>query len=179
MFALVDGTRFFANCSTIYRPDLEERPVLIVAGQGISIASNRKSSDLKIKKFEPIWTNIDKLLLHGGVAIQANFDTLGHISDNFQSSLKDFLPGARIYHYSVDESFIDLSHLHRIGVDLDELMSTVRKSVYQATGVATGAGVSSTLTLASALRGPQKTSPNTKVSVYYKPNAILMMFLLR
>ncbi|CAH6946799.1 Error-prone repair protein UmuC [Vibrio chagasii] len=162
MFALLDGTRFFATCSTIYRPELEERPVLIVAGQGISIAANRKSSELKIKKFEPIWTNIDKLLLHGGVAIQANFDTLGHISENFQSSLKDFLPGARIYHYSVDESFIDLSHLYHIGVDLDELMGTVRKSVYRATGVATGAGVSSTLTLAKCASWASKNIPKYK-----------------
>ncbi|MEZ9699257.1 nucleotidyltransferase [Vibrio sp. 10N.261.46.E12] len=162
MFALVDGTRFFANCSTIYKPELDGKPVLIVAGQGISIASNRKSSDLKIKKFEPIWTNIDKLRLHGGVAIQANFDTLGHISDNFQSSLKDFLPGARIYHYSVDESFIDLSHQYRIGVDLDELMGTVRKSVYRATGVATGAGVANTLTLAKCASWASKNIPKYK-----------------
>lgn len=150
MYALIDGSRFYAESSVIYKPEFVGKPILVAAGQGISIASNRRSSDLKIPKFTPIWDVSAKIEQFGGSIFKSNFNTLGVISDRFMLSLERQMIGSRSMRYSVDESFIDVSHLFAMGVDLDKHLHSVRKTIYKETGVATGAGIAISLTLAKA-----------------------------
>lgn len=58
--------------------------------------------------------------------------------------------GTRTYRYSVDEIFLDFSHLHAVKVPLDEFAMGLRKRTYRETGVATGCGIGPTLTLCKA-----------------------------
>ncbi|OEE38279.1 nucleotidyltransferase [Vibrio genomosp. F10 str. ZF-129] len=150
MFALIDGTRFYANSSTLYKPQYKDKPILVTAGQGIVIAANRKSSEVNLKKFKPIWSQIDKLQLYHGAVFKANFSTLGHLSNAFQTCLELNMAGCRSMRYSVDESFFCVQHLFDIGVDMPSYIQKIRKKVYKETGVATGAGVGASLTLAKA-----------------------------
>lgn len=148
MICLIDGTRFYAESCVTYKPSLRDTPLLVTAGQGISIAANRASTNAGISKFTPIWQEIDRLQLHKGVVYKANFNTFSHHSDRFMTALEKHVQGARTMRYSVDEMFVDVSHLHRINVDLGEYVQSLRKSIYKETGVPTGAGVAKTITLA-------------------------------
>ena len=148
MICLIDGTRFYAEACVTYKPQLRQLPLLVTAGQGISIAANRACTNIGIAKFTPIWEEIDRLRLHRGIVYKANFNTFSHHSDRFMTALEKHIQGARSMRYSVDEVFIDMSHLHRINVNLDEHVLFLRKAVYRETGVPTGAGVGKTLSLA-------------------------------
>lgn len=148
MICLLDGTRFYAESCITYKPALRNIPLLVTAGQGISIAANRACTDLGIGKFTPIWEEIDHLRAHNGIVYKANFNTFSHHSDRFMTALEKHIDGARSMRYSVDEVFFDISHLQSINVDLNQHVKTLRKAIYKETGVPTGAGVGKTLTLA-------------------------------
>ncbi len=55
MICLCDGTRFYAEACVTYKPALRNTPLLVTAGQGISIAANRACTNIGIAKFTPIW----------------------------------------------------------------------------------------------------------------------------
>ncbi len=150
LFCLFDGARFYANSSLIYMPKYSGRPVLVSQGQGIAIAANRVATDLGLLKFKPIWEQVDKLKSNDGAIIKCNFNTLGHISKRFISSLRDFFDKTSVSQYSVDEVFVELSKFDDMGVDIHTLVSDARRKVYRETGVAVGAAAGTTLTLAKA-----------------------------
>lgn len=158
MICLLDGTRFYAESCITYKPALRNTPLLVTAGQGISIAANRACTNIGISKFTPIWEEIDRLRVHKGIVYKANFNTFSHHSDRFMTALEKHIQGARSMRYSVDEVFYDISHLHRINVDLNEHVQALRKAIYKETGVPTGAGVGKTLTLAKVASWAAKNS---------------------
>ncbi|MEZ8363119.1 DUF4113 domain-containing protein [Vibrio splendidus] len=162
MYGLIDGTRFYSESTSIYKPEQKSLPVLVTAGQGISIAANRACSTLGIQKFRPIWENIDLLRLHQGRVYKANFNTFSHISDRFMTSVEQAMQGSSSFRYSVDELFISLTHLHSINVCLDDFILELRQRVYRETGVPVGAGVGSTLTLAKVASWAGKNQPGFK-----------------
>ncbi|QFT13324.1 DUF4113 domain-containing protein [Vibrio sp. THAF190c] len=148
MYGLIDGTRFYSESTSIYKPDQKSLPTAVTAGQGIIIAANRVCSEIGVAKFTPIWESSELLKLHGGRVYKANFNTFSHLSDRFMTCVEQNSVGSRIFRYSVDELFLSLHHLDRINVDLDDHMNDLRKRVYRETGVPVGAGVGATLTLA-------------------------------
>ncbi len=49
MFALVDCNNFFASCERMFRPDLENKPVLVLSNNdGCVIARSQEAKDLGI-----------------------------------------------------------------------------------------------------------------------------------
>ena len=162
MYGLIDGTRFYSESTSIYKPEQKYLPVLVTAGQGISIAANRACSNLGIQKFQPIWENIDLLKQHHGRVYKANFNTFSHISDRFMSSVEAVMQGESTFRYSVDELFISLAHLYSINVNLDDFILELRQRVYRETGVPVGAGVGPTLTLAKVASWAGKNLPGFK-----------------
>ncbi|CAH7171466.1 DUF4113 domain-containing protein [Vibrio alginolyticus] len=152
MYCLIDGSRFYCTASTIMRPELRDKPVLVASGlDGISIAASRACTEKGIPKFSPIFEVKDKLKLHHGVVFRANFNTLGHLSHRMMQSIMGSI-GADLphYQYSVDEMFIDVSALKSIGVDLNSHLLEARRQVYKETRIGTGGGIGRTLTLSKA-----------------------------
>ncbi|CCN40142.1 Nucleotidyltransferase/DNA polymerase involved in DNA repair [Vibrio nigripulchritudo FTn2] len=150
MLAIIDGSRFYASSSVIYKPKLAHAPVLVTAGQGISIANSRRASQLQINKFEPIWDSIDRLRLHSGAVFRANFNTFSYLSDRFMTVIEQEVQHCPTLRYSVDEIFVNIEKLYSIGVSIEDFISQLRRKVYKETGVATGAGVAKTLLLTKA-----------------------------
>jgi nucleotidyltransferase/DNA polymerase involved in DNA repair len=151
-YALIDGSRFYATASTLMMPQYKDRPVLVVSGRdGITIAANRACTKLHIKKFTGMWEVRDKVELHHGCFVRANFNTLGHLSKRMMSSIRHAVGFNLPYlEFSVDEIFVDLSSLHRIDVPLHEHLQSVRRQVYQETRLGTGVGIGRTIVLTKA-----------------------------
>lgn len=151
LYCLIDATRFYSESTSIYKPEQRNLPVLVTAGQGISIAANRVSTNLGIAKFIPIFQEIDKIRHHNGLIYKSNFSTYGHISERFMLCIEKYaaMHGAVAFRYSVDEIFLSIDHITDIS-DIEEFASKLRRKVYKETGVATACGVGSTLTLSKA-----------------------------
>jgi len=144
MFALVDGNNFYVSCERAFRPDLKNRPVVVLSNNdGCAIARSNEAKALGIRMGAP-WFECRHLAEeHGVVALSANFVLYGDMSDRMMSVAGGLGPGQEIY--SIDESFIDMAGVKG---NLTARAQRVRERVLQWTGIPTGIGIASTKTLA-------------------------------
>ncbi len=144
MFALVDGNNFYVSCERAFRPDLKNRPVVVLSNNdGCAIARSNEAKALGIRMGAP-WFECRHLAEeHGVVALSANFVLYGDMSDRMMSVAGGLGPGQEIY--SIDESFIDMAGVKG---DLTARAQRVRERVLQWTGIPTGIGIAPTKTLA-------------------------------
>ncbi len=171
-FALIDGTGFYAHSSAQFHPGLKGKPVLVSAGQGISIAG-ANIKEFGIPKFSPIWEIDSKVAMHHGAIFKCNFNTLGQISRNFKQSLIDVSEGLPIFHYSVDESWVETTELLKNGIDLESEAWRWREHIWKTTGVPTGVGIGPSLTLSKlASFAAKKLQGSNGVFVISKDNLI-------
>ena len=143
IFALIDCNSFYASCERIFRPELKNRPVIVLSNNdGCAIARTQEAKDLGIKMGDPYF-KIKALCQKHNVAIfSSNFSLYTNMSDRVMGTLAQNCPQLEIY--SVDEAFADLtgiSDLHGHGKKLREL-------VYKNIGIPVGVGIAPTKVLA-------------------------------
>jgi DNA polymerase V len=86
MYALVDGSNFYASCERVFRPSLNGRPVVVLSNNdGCAIARSNEAKGLGIRMGAP-WFQIRHLECSAGlVALSANFTLYGDMSDRMMS----------------------------------------------------------------------------------------------
>ena len=78
MFALVDGNNFYVSCERVFRPSLNNRPVVVLSNNdGCAIARSNEAKALGIAMGAP-WFSIKHLAEDADlVALSANFGLYG------------------------------------------------------------------------------------------------------
>jgi DNA polymerase V len=154
MFALVDGNNFYVSCERVFRPSLNDRPVIVLSNNdGCAIARSNEAKALGIKMGAP-WFQIKHLEEKAGlVALSANFTLYGDMSDRMMSLAAGLGPTQEIY--SIDESFIGLDGVRG---DLTERARRIRARINQWTGIPCGIGIARTKTLAKLANHIAKTA---------------------
>ena len=156
MYALVDCDHFFASCERVFRPELARRPVAVLSNQdGCVIARSPEVKALGVKMGEPLFQCQAKLHEAHAVVFSANFQLYADLSARVMSALKTL--SERVEVYSIDEAFLDLSHLsplerYRVARDAHEL-------ILREVGVPVSVGLGETMTLAKLASRFAKRSP--------------------
>ncbi|MFK4705881.1 DNA polymerase V [Roseateles asaccharophilus] len=144
MYALVDGNCFYVSAERIFRPSLQGQPVVVLSSNdGCAIARSNEAKDLGIRMGQPHFQFRHMERTAGLVAISANFELYGDISDRMMDVVGSFAPRQAIY--SIDESFLDFQGVKG---DLSEIGLEIRQRVLSWVGVPTCVGFGSTKTLA-------------------------------
>lgn len=154
MYALVDGNNFYVSCERVFRPSLNDRPVVVLSNNdGCAIARSNEAKALGIKMGAP-WFQIRHLEEEAGlVALSANFALYGDMSDRMMSLAAGL--GHRQEVYSIDESFVDLSGIRG---DMTERSRKLRQRILQWVGIPCGIGIGPTKTLAKLANFIAKTA---------------------
>lgn len=154
MYALVDGNNFYVSCERVFRPDLRDRPVVVLSNNdGCAIARSNEAKAIGIKMGAP-WFQIEKLQDELGlVGLSANFPLYADMSDRMMSLAAGL--GHRQEIYSIDESFVDMTGIRG---DLTERSHKVRSRILQWTGLPTCIGLGPTKTLAKLANHIAKTA---------------------
>ncbi len=144
LFALVDGNNFYVSCERVFRHSLKNTPCVVLSNNdGCAIARSNEAKDLGIKMGAP-WFQIRHMQESTGlVALSANFELYGEISDRMMSVVAALGHCQEIY--SIDESFIDLDG---VSGDLTKRARDIRARVNQWVGIPTCVGIAPTKTLA-------------------------------
>jgi DNA polymerase V len=144
MYALVDGNNFYVSCERVFRPSLNDRPVIVLSNNdGCAIARSNEAKELGIKMGAP-WFQIRHLEYEAGlIGLSANFTLYGDMSDRMMTLAAGLGPTQEIY--SIDESFVGL---HGVRGDLVARAFKIRSRILQWTGIPTCIGIASTKTLA-------------------------------
>ncbi len=144
-FALVDANNFFASCERIFNPALVNKPVVILSSNdGCAIARSQEAKDLGIAMSAPLFTFQHLIKPHDIYIKSSNFELYGDISSRLMKILKRFTPDIEVY--SVDEAFLELTHLHTN--DFERLCKDIYKTVYEWIGIPITIGIAPTKTLA-------------------------------
>ena len=154
MYALVDGNNFYVSCERVFRPSLNNRPVIVLSNNdGCAIARSNEAKALGIIMGAP-WFQIRHFEeSHGLVALSANFALYGDMSDRMMSLAAGL--GHRQEVYSIDESFIDMTGIKG---DLTLRSQKIRYRILKWIGIACGIGIGPTKTLAKLANHIAKTA---------------------
>lgn len=145
IFGLVDCNNFFVSCERLFRPDLENVPVVVLSSNdGCVVARSNQAKALGIPMGAPAFQYRPIFEQNRIVQFSANFELYGDISKRISQILTQVTP--RIEIYSVDESFLDLSELN-IG-DYRAWGTSLRARILREVGVPVSIGIAPSKTLA-------------------------------
>ena len=147
-YALVDCNSFYASCERAFRPDLKDKPIVVLSNNdGCVVALSKEAKNIGIKMCEP-WFKIKNAFTdQGGVAFSSNYELYADISARVMQILEHSAP--RIEIYSIDEAFLDLSGIN-FCTDLDQFGHECQEKVRRWTGMPVRVGIGPTKTLAKA-----------------------------
>ncbi|MCP6398304.1 Y-family DNA polymerase [Klebsiella pneumoniae] len=146
MFALVDVNSFYASCETIFRPDLQGRPVVVLSNNdGCIIARSAEAKRLGIKMGDPYFKCKDYFRQQGVVCFSSNYELYADMSNRVMTTLEEMCPRVEIY--SIDEAFCDLTGVRNCR-DLTDFGREIRETVLRRTHLTVGVGIAQTKTLA-------------------------------
>jgi len=145
MFALIDANSFYATCERIFRPDLANRPVVVLSNNdGCIVARSKEAKALGIDMQKPYF-QIRHLIERSNVEVfSSNYTLYADMSERLHSILRDF--GERIETYSIDECFLFWKSQSPEG--WWALAKRIADRVQQWTGLTVGVGIGETKTLA-------------------------------
>ena len=108
--ALVDCNSFYVSCERLFNPKMRNIPVVVLSNNdGCVISRSTEAKALGIKMGEPYF-KVKELVKKNNVQIfSSNYSLYGDLSRRVMRVLKGFSDKIEIY--SIDEAFIDLSHI--------------------------------------------------------------------
>lgn len=163
MFGLIDGNNFYASCERIFRPDLRNKPVVVLSNNdGCAIARSNEAKALGIKMGQPYF-QIQHLEKEAGLTcFSANFVLYGDISNRITSICRRFCRDIEVY--SIDESFLDFNGYPY--TDLQQHCEKLRQTVLNGLDIPTSIGLAPTKTLAKVANKIAKKFPEKTKGVY-------------
>lgn len=145
VYALVDCNNFFVSCERIFRPDLENKPVVVLSSNdGCVVARSNEAKKLGVPMGAPAFKFRELFTREKVIQFSANFELYSDISRRITSILVAVTPRTEVY--SVDESFLDISEV--VIENYTEWARALRRHIWQTVGVPVSIGIAPTKTLA-------------------------------
>lgn len=154
--ALVDCNSFYCSCETIFRPDLEKRPVIVLSNNdGCVVSRNALAKKVAINMAEPFY-KIKNLIEQNNVAyFSSNYPLYADISSRVMKILSTFTPDMEVY--SIDEAFLNLDGFNHLS--LNSYGHAIKEKVYKDVHIPVSVGIASTKVLAKIANHIAKKSP--------------------
>lgn len=145
MFGLIDGNNFYASCERLFRPDLRDKPVIVLSNNdGCAIARSQEAKDLGIKMGAPAFLIEDIIKNHNVAVFSANFILYGDISNRIVNISRRYCQDIEVY--SVDEQFLGFQGYEYL--NLKDHCNDLRNTVYNGLDIPCSIGLAPTKTLA-------------------------------
>ncbi|HBB6736263.1 Y-family DNA polymerase [Salmonella enterica subsp. enterica serovar Aberdeen] len=157
MYALADVNSFYASCEKVFRPDLRNKPVVVLSNNdGCVIARSPEAKRLGIKMGVP-WFQLKMTQFPEPViTFSSNYELYASMSNRVMSHLEELAP--RVEQYSIDEMFLDVSGIDSC-IDFEDFGRQLREHVRNGTGLTIGVGMGPTKTLTKSAQWASKEWP--------------------
>jgi len=148
--ALIDCNNFFVSCERLFRPDLTNRPVVVLSSNdGCIISRSNEAKVLGFKMGEPYFRVREKCVREGVTVFSSNFDLYRDISRRVMHVLRACSENVEVY--SVDEAFLELPPQRKEVRPPSVVVGwakEVRETVLREVGIPVTVGIAHTKTLA-------------------------------
>lgn len=155
MFALADVNSFYTSCEKVFRPDLRDRPVVVLSNNdGCIIARSAEAKRLGIKMGGGPWFQLKSVKFPEPViAFSSNYALYASMSNRVMVHMEELAP--RVEQYSIDEKFLDIRGIDNC-IDFDDFGRQLREHVRSGTGLTISVGMGPTKTLAKSAQWASK-----------------------
>ena len=142
--ALIDCNSFYVSCERLFNPKVNNKPVVVLSNNdGCVISRSIEAKKIGIKMGEPYF-KVKELVKKNKVHIfSSNYALYGDLSRRVMKTLKSFSDKIEIY--SIDEAFVDLSHIKE--EEVENYGKKIRERILKWTGIPTSVGIANTKTL--------------------------------
>ena len=156
--AIVDCNNFYVSCERLFNPKIKSKPTVVLSNNdGCVIARSQEIKDMGVKMGQPVF-KLENDVKESMVKFSSNYVLYGDISDRISNILRRHSPKIEVY--SIDESFIDLTHIS--DKDLVDYCLLIREDILRLTGIPVSIGVAPNKTLAKLCNTFAKTDANLK-----------------
>jgi len=109
MKAIVDCNSFYCSCERLFRPDLENKPVVVLSNNdGCIISRTDEAKKLGVGMASPYYQNKEIIEKNNVAVFSSNYNLYGDLSMRVMDTLRSIVGEQRVEVYSVDEAFLDL-----------------------------------------------------------------------
>lgn len=159
IFALVDCNNFYVSCERLFRPELQERPVVVLSNNdGCVISRSQEAKAMGVPMAAPAF-KYKNFFLHNNVEVfSSNYALYGDLSQRVTAALASINPNLEIY--SIDESFLEFPPC--MLRELPEIGREIKEKILKWTGIPVSVGFGATKTLAKIASNFAKKYPQTK-----------------
>ncbi len=146
MHAIVDCNSFYCSCERLFRPSLQNKPVVVLSNNdGCIVSRSDEAKRIGVEMAGPYFKARPLIEKHGVATFSSNYNLYGDLSWRVMETLRMILSAERVEVYSVDEAFLDLSHI--AAKDLAEFSIYIKETVEQWTGIKVSIGTAPTKVL--------------------------------
>jgi len=148
MNAIVDCNSFYCSCERAFRPDLWNKPVVVLSNNdGCIVSRSDEARKLGVAMAIPYFQARPIIDKQGISVFSSNYHLYGDMSWRVMETLRTLMGNAsKVEVYSVDEAFMDLGHIP--AHELEDYSRHIKQTVEQWTGISVSIGVAPTKTLA-------------------------------
>lgn len=146
MFAIVDCNSFYCSCERLFKPHLKHLPVVVLSNNdGCIISRSDEAKQLGVEMAGPYFKAKPLIAKYGVATFSSNYHLYGDLSWRVMETLRMLVSAERVEVYSVDEAFVDLSHIPK--EEIADFSMHLRETIEQWTGIAVSIGVAPTKVL--------------------------------
>ncbi len=146
MKAIVDCNSFYCSCERLFRPYLDDKPVVVLSNNdGCIISRSDEAKKLGVEMAGPYFKAKPLIEKYGVSTFSSNYNLYGDLSWRVMETLRMMLGAANVEVYSVDEAFLNLDEFE--GKDLEKIGLQIKDTVEQWTGIKVSVGVAPTKVL--------------------------------
>lgn len=164
MKAIVDCNSFYCSCERVFRPELAEKPVVVLSNNdGCIISRSDEAKILGVDMAGPYFKAKPVIEKYGVEVFSSNYNLYGDMSWRVMQTLKDILGEENVEVYSVDEAFLELKGF--TVSQFQKVAEEIKHTVEQWTGVKVSVGVAPSKTLAKLANSISKKDKKTTKGV--------------
>ncbi|EMO66613.1 ImpB/MucB/SamB family protein [Leptospira kirschneri str. 200803703] len=142
---LVDCNSFYCSCERLFRPDLKNKPVVVLSNNdGCVISRSKEAKELGIKMGEPAFKRKEYFEENKVEVFSSNYALYGDISRRVMKELERYSDQIEIY--SIDEAFLKLSQDRK--EEISKIAKKIKKEIYRNVGIPVSIGIGKTKSLA-------------------------------
>jgi DNA polymerase V len=147
MKGIVDCNNFYCSCERLFKPWLDDKPVVVLSNNdGCIVSRSDEAKAFGVQMAGPYFMAKPMIEKHNVAVFSSNYNLYGDLSWRVMETLRTMLGKDKVEVYSVDECFLDFSEFDKD--KLQQIALDIRETVEQWTGIKVSVGVAPTKTLA-------------------------------
>lgn len=147
MKAIVDCNNFYCSCERLFRPDLIDKPVVVLSNNdGCIISRSDEAKKFGVEMAGPYFMAKPLIEKHGVAVFSSNYNLYGDLSWRVMETLRIMMGEKNVEVYSVDECFLNLDGFKE--GEYEQLAIDIRERVEEWTGIKVSVGIAPTKVLA-------------------------------